>query len=80
LHYLPLVQHANSIGERGGILEGVRDEQRREPEAGEKRRELASHPIAGDRVEGGKRLVEQQQLGVPGQGAGERDPLALPSR
>ncbi len=32
------------------------------------------------RVEGGQRLVEEEQRRITSQGAGERDPLALPSR
>ena len=35
------------------------------------------HLDPGQRVEGAERLVEQQQVGLADQGAGQRDPLGL---
>ena len=42
--------------------------------------EIAAHPIAGVRIEGSRRLVEQQQLGFVQQRLGERDTGFLPGR
>ena len=39
--------------------------------------QVAADLAAGAGVEGGERLVEEQQPGFGGQGAGERDPLRL---
>ncbi|MEZ5121156.1 MAG: hypothetical protein R2736_06220 [Solirubrobacterales bacterium] len=39
--------------------------------------ELVADGAAGGGVQGGEGLVEQQQLGIAGQRAGERDALAL---
>jgi hypothetical protein len=55
----------------------VRDEQRRQREGVEQLAELGTNACARMRVQRGQRLVEQQHRGIPREGAGERDPLAL---
>ena len=41
--------------------------------------QVAADVVPGGGVEGGERLVEQQEGGVGGQGAGEGHPLGLPA-
>ena len=71
------VDHADPRGEGGCILEGVGDEQGRQAEPAELVAELVADLAAGDRVEGGEWLVEQEHARVAGQGPGQGDALAL---
>ena len=66
--------------ERQRLLLVVRDEQGAGRRGPQDRRHLLPqrHPQAG--VERGERLVEQHDLGLVGQGAGQRDALALAAR
>ena len=80
LPQLPFDEHADVAGESRGILEVVRHEQRRDLEPGEELLQLGPHVDLGVRVERRERLVEQQDLGVAGERAGERDALALAAR
>jgi hypothetical protein len=57
----------------------VRHEHRGLPGAADHAPEQAAHRGGGVDVEGGERLVEQQQLRVRSQGAGQRHPLLLPT-
>ena len=72
-----LDDHADPLGEHGGVLEVVGDEQRRESELAQQLAQLAAHLGLRVRVERGERLVEQQHLRVARERAGERDALAL---
>ena len=72
-----VADHADAVSERGGILEVVRDEDRRQPEIVEQSAQLRADLGARVRVERRQRLVQQQQRRVSRQRAGERDPLAL---
>ena len=67
-------------GERGRVLEVVRHEQRRDLETGEELLQLESHLDLRVGVESRERLVEQQDLGVARERAGERDALPLAAR
>ena len=75
-----LHDHPDLVGERGRVLEVVRDEQRRDLETGEELLQLESHLDLRVSVEGRERLVEQEDLGVTRERARERDPLALAAR
>ncbi len=56
------------------------DHQRRQRELGQHVLQLAAHRGASVRVERRQRLVEQQHVGIAGQRARQRDPLALAAR
>ena len=58
----------------------MRDQQRARPGRAQDRGDLLAQPLAQAGVERGERLVEQHDLGVGGQRAGQRDPLALAAR
>ena len=72
--------HADLVGERGGVLEVVRDEHGRQRELVQQLLELGAHGALRVRVECGERLVEQDHPRAAGERAGERDPLALAAR
>ena len=55
--------HADPVGERGGILEVVRDEDRRQRELAEQLVQLDPHRRLGVGVERRERLVQQQDAG-----------------
>ena len=69
--------HRDAVGERGGIGEVVGDQQRRDGEGAQLGRQLVAHDAPRVGIERGQRLVEQQDLRLPGQRARQRDPLAL---
>ena len=69
--------HADLVGERGGVLEVVRHEQDGDLEPGEQLVQLGADRRLRVRVERGERLVEQQHLRVARERARERDALAL---
>ena len=73
-------EHADPGRERGGILEVVGHQQRRNTDLMEKITQLEADGGACVRVERGRRLVEQQDLRPAGKRPRERDPLALPAR
>ena len=68
-------QHADAPRESSRVLEVVRHEQRRDLELGQELLQLGPHLDLRVRVECRERLVEQQDLGIPRERAGERDPL-----
>ncbi len=72
-----LDDHAHPVGERGRVLEVVRDEERRQPQLGEELGELAANDPARVGVERRERLVEQQHRRVARERPRQRDPLAL---
>ena len=69
--------HADLVGERGRVLEVVRDEDRRQRELAQQLLQLGAHRALRVRVERGERLVEQEHARVAGERARERDALAL---
>ena len=68
---------ADAVGQRGRVLEVVRDEQRRQPQLGQQLGELAADDVARVRVERRERLVEQEHRRVARERPRERDPLPL---
>ena len=75
LPQLSVDQHADAPRKSSRVLEVVRDEQRRDLELGEELLQLGPHLDLRVRVESRERLVEQQDLGIPRERAGERDAL-----
>ena len=69
--------HADALGQRGGVLEVVGDEQDGDAEPSEEVVQLRPDVGLGVGVERGERLVEQQHVRVARERARERDPLAL---
>ena len=76
----PVHDHPDPLGQRGGVAEVVGDEQRRQRQVAEHVLQLAAHDRARVGVERRQRLVEQQDLRVARQRAGDRDALALAAR
>ena len=77
LHDATVDDHADPVGQRGCVLEVVRDEDRREPELAQQLVQLGAHRGLRVCVERGQRLVEQQRLRPAGKRAGKRDALPL---
>ena len=73
----PLVDHADAVRERRGVLEVVGHDDGRKPEPVEQLTQLGANTAARVRVERGQRLVEQEHRRVARERAGERDTLAL---
>ena len=71
---------ADAVRERRGVLEVVRDEDRRQAEAVEELAELGADARTRVRVERRERLVEEKDRRIARERASERDPLALPAR
>ena len=69
-----------SVGEDDRIDGVVGDEQAGAVEGGEVAAQLRPHRHPGRGVEGGERLVEQEQARIGGQGPGEGDALRLAAR
>ena len=76
----PLAQHEDAVGQGDRLVDLVGDEQHGRAVAEEQLAHEVLHLDPGEGVEGGERLVEQQQLGLAHQGAGERHPLRLAAR
>ena len=74
---LAVDDHADAARERRGVLEIVRHEQDGDLETGQQLLQLRADVGLRVGIERRERLVEQQHLRVAGQGAGERDALAL---
>ena len=71
------MHHDHPIGEQVGVERVVADDHGRAP--GERSRERLPHLAGHGDVKRGQRLVEQQQPGFGGEGAGHGDPLRLPA-
>ena len=69
--------HADPVGERGGVLEVVGDEDGRQRELAEQLVQLDPHRRLRVGVERRQRLVEQEHAGLERERARERDALAL---
>ena len=80
LHGSTALEDHHPIGQGVGVERIVGDEQPHALEGGEVAAQVAAHVGAGADVEGGQRLVEQEQPGVGGQGPGQRHPLGLAPR
>ena len=72
----PRAHHKHAVGERDRFGEIVGDQQRGLAGARERAREVALENHAGLRVDGRKRLVEQQHARIDREGTGERRALA----
>ena len=75
-----LREHADAVGEDGGVLVVVGDEERGQVEVAQQLGELESHGRARDRVERGERLVQQQHGRVARERARQADALPLAAR
>jgi len=80
LEHAPAGEDADAVGERGSVLEVVRDQDRRQPELPQQLLELPAHRGSRVCVERGERLVEQQDSWVPRERAGEGGALAFAAR
>ena len=76
----PLVEDRHAVGDGERLLLVVGHKDRGDAELSLQREQLAAHVDAQLRVEIGKRLVEQQHLGLDRDGASERDTLLLATR
>ena len=72
-----LVHHHDVVGERHRFFLAVGDLDEADAELALKPLQLAAHPHPQERIERGERLVEQQDLRLGDQCAGERDALLL---
>jgi hypothetical protein len=70
-------ENADPVGQRDSIGERVGDEDGRQLDGREQARQLVADGATRDRVEGAKRLIEQQQPRVTRQRAGKRGALAF---
>ena len=67
------------LDRKTGLGDRVGDEQRGEPAVLVQLRQLDVQPLPGQLVEGGERFVEQEQLGLEHQRAGQRGPHPHPT-
>ena len=77
---LPVDDDPDAVGERGRVLEVVRDEDRRQREVAEQLVQLGAHRRLGVGVQRRERLVEEEDAGIVRERAGERDALPLAAR
>ena len=75
-----MAQHGHLVRHGKGLVLVVGDEDGRGPGPAQHVVHLAAHAGAQAGVERGERLVEQDDLGIGGQGAGERHALLLAAR
>ncbi len=76
----PAFHHTDAVGERHRLLRVVGDDDEAGAEPPLDRPQLPLRLLPQGAVEGAQRLVEQQQLRLACQSAGERHPLPLPAR
>ncbi len=74
-----VAHHEDPIGQRDGFVDIVGDEQDAGLMIGHQLADQLVHADTGERIERGKRLVEQQKLGLLHQRAGEGNALGLPA-
>ena len=79
LLHLPVVQHHHVVAERERLVLVVGDEDGGDVELPLQASQLAPHLLPQLAVEGGQRLVEQQDVGLEHDGAGQRHALLLPA-
>ena len=75
----PLRKHQHAVGELGGLLDVVGDEDDRAGARGERMHQFPAQPQAGLVVQRRERLVHQQDVRVTRQRAGQFHPLAHPA-
>jgi len=73
------VHYARTLRDLVHHPEVVRDQQEGQVEPFSNVPEQLQNPCPSRRIERGHRLVEDQELGLRGEGACDRDPLALPA-
>ena len=76
---LPVVDDPDAVGELVGLLEVLRGEEHGRA-LGVQLRDLLPDRLAADRVEAGRRLVEEEHLGLVDERRGEVEPAAHPAR
>ena len=79
LHDLPGVHHHRAVADGGGQLEVVGDEQHGQAEVAAQAVEYRHHLGLGRDIQGGGRLVGQQQARLGQQGSRDHDPLQDPA-
>jgi hypothetical protein len=72
-----IAKDEHAVGEQDRLFDVVGDEQRRRPVTGAQVADESLHAQSGEGVESGERLVEEEELWVAHQCAGERDALGL---
>ena len=80
LQAVPGVEDHHPVGQPPCLRQIVRDQHHRRRRRGAQRSQLTVQGLARRRVDGRKRLVEEQHPGLPSQRAGQRDALLLASR
>jgi hypothetical protein len=75
-----MVHHHHTVGHRQRFFLVVGDHDRSHPQLALQCADLAAQAFAHLGIEGGERLVEQQQAGLGGQRTRERDALLLAAR
>ena len=73
----PAGEHHHAVREQDRLVDVVGDVQHRHVPAGPQFVQQPVHLEPGQRVERAERLVEQEEVGLADQGAGQRDPLCL---
>ena len=74
-----LAHDQNTVRHRYGLAKIVRDQQRGQLGGGDRLSEALLQDQLGLRIERGKRLVEQNDIGIDGQRARQSHPLPLPA-
>ena len=80
LQRLPSVQNHHPVGQAASLVQVMRDQHHRNRHAAPQAGQLAVQRLAGGRIHGGKRLVEQQHLRLSGQRPSQRHTLLLAAR
>ena len=70
-------ENQHPVGQRDGFIDIVGHEQHAEAVLAPEVKQQRAHAQPGQRVEGPERLVEQQQVWLGDQRAGQRNPLRL---
>ncbi len=68
------------LGQHQGLLHIVGDQQHREASALPELQQKILHGLTNLQIQGAKGLIEEQHLGIGGQGAGDGDPLLHSAR
>ena len=71
------VEHQHTVGEQHGLVHVMRDDQHGGAVPAPKVEHQRVHAQPRQRVQRGKRLIEQQEPGRADQGPGQRGPLRL---
>ena len=79
LHHSAPVQDDDVLGQRRQVQDVMSHQQQRQSLLGAPARHQAAHLLAGGHVQGGHRLVQDQQTGPCRQRPGQGHPGSLPS-